>query len=535
MNLRFFCRKENNGVKKALYLSLVLVLVLGLAATARTTTTSAQGDRVVTMGSAVDVYAIDPAVGFDQAIGSSLKQLYDAPFRYVGSPPEVVPWLAESYDVSDDGTVYTIKLRQDATFHDGTPLTAKDVVYSAERLLRIGQGAAGLFGGVLSAGNTVALDDYTVQFTLDQPYGPFPAVLTWLFVVNSAVVEANKGDDDGQTYLAANEAGSGPFTMGRWQPGELYEFNAVDDYWRGWPNDNHPTSVIRQVMVEASTRRLSIESGEVDFVDWMSADDIAALAGTNGIIAAPGPTMMVYDVKMNTVDGPTADVNVRRAISYAVDYDALAAIWNGQAPQLYGPLPPSLTTRSAPMYTHDLDKAKAALAASAYPNGADLEFVYVQGLEDERRTGLVLQDSLADIGINVTLNPVLWADAVATFADPTTSPDMFPLYSSTAFADPDNYLWVSFHSSQAGQWTNPGHYANPDVDKLLAEARASTDAAERTQLYGQIEETILNDAPNLFLVVAPEDHIAGPRILNYADYYCPVMGSMEDFYFFQVG
>ena len=521
-------------MKRILYLSLVIVLVAGLAATARSTT-SAQGDRVVTMGSAVDVFAIDPALTLDQAIGSSLKQFYDAPFRYVGSPPEVVPWLAESYDVSDDGTVYTIKLRQDAKFHDGTPVTAKDVVYSAERLLRLGQGPAGLFVGVLSPGDTVALDDYTVQFTLDQPYGPFTSILTWLFVVNSSLVEANKGDDDGQTFLAANEAGSGPFTMGRWQPGELYEFNAVDDYWRGWPNDNHPTSVIRQVIVEASPRRLAIESGEVDFVDWMTTDDIAALSGTNGIIAAPGPTLEIYDVKMNTVDGPTADVNLRRAISYAVDYDAMAAIWSGQAPLLNGPLPPSLSTRTAPMYTHDLDKAKEALAASAYPDGADLEFVYVVGLEDERRTGLVLQDSLADIGINVTLNAIPWSDAVATFADPTTSPDMFPLYSSTAFADPDNYLWAAFESSQAGQWTNPGYYSNPEVDQLLSQARASTDAAERTQLYAQVEEIILTDAPNLFLVATPEDHLVGPRILNYADYYCPVMGSMEDFYFFQVG
>lgn len=520
-------------MKRLLYLGLVIVLVTGLAAVGRST--RAQGDRVVTMGSLVDVYAIDPAVGFDQAIGSSLKQLYDAPFRYVGNPPEVVPWLAETYEVSDDGTVYTVMLRQDARFHDGTPLTANDVVYSAERLLRVGQGPAGLFVGILSPGNTLALDDYTVQFTLDQPYGPFPAILTWLFVVNSALVEANKGDDDGQTFLAANDAGSGPFSMGRWQPGELYEFIAVDDYWRGWPNENHPTAVIRQVMVEASTRRLAIESGEVDLVDWMSVDDVLALAGTGGIIAAPGPTLTVYDVKMNTVDGPLADPNLRRAISYAVDYDAMAAIWSGQATLLNGPLPPSLSTRADPMYRRDLDKASEALAATTIPAGLELEYVYVVGLEDERRTGLVLQDSLADIGINVTITAIPWADAVATFADPTTAPDMFPLYSSTAFADPDNYLWVAFHSSQAGQWTNPGHYANPEVDQLLAQARASTDAAERTQLYAQLEEILLNDAPNLFLVASPEDHIVGPRILNYADYYCSVMGSMEDFYFFQVG
>lgn len=494
----------------------------------------AQADRTIVMASLVELYTIDPAAGFDQAIGSSLKQFYDALFRYVGNPPTVEPWLAESYEVSDDGLTYTVKLHENAVFHDGSPVNAEAVVYSAERLLRVGQGAAGLFTGVLSPGSTTAVDEYTVQFTLDQPYGPFLDILTWLFIVNPAVVEANKGEDDGVTYLTDHEAGSGPYTMGRWQAGELYEFVAVPDYWKGWPNENYPTTVIRLVTREASTRRLSLESGEADLIDWMSVDDIVALDGVNGMRPAPGPTISVYDVKMNTVDGPTADVNLRRAISYAVDYEALYAIWGGRATPLTGPLPPSIAGDAAPVYTTDLDKAAEALAASTFPEGLTLEYVYVTGLEDERRTGLVLQDSLADIGITVNITAVTWADAVATFADPTTSPDLFPLYSSTAFADPDNYLWAAFHSSLAGNWTNPGHYSNPEVDALLEQARASVDPAQRTDLYSQARELILADAPNLFVAATPEDHIVGPRIVNYEAVYSPVMGSMEDFYFFEV-
>ncbi len=519
-----------NRFSRILFALIVVVALLGTLSMA-----AAQEERVVTMGSLVDVYTIDPAVGFDQAIGSSLKQVYDALYRYVGNPPQVINWLAESETISEDGKTWTVSLRQDAVFHDGSPVTAEAVVYSAERLLRVGQGPAGLFTGVLSPGGTTVVDDFTVQFTLDQAYGPFKDILSWLFIVNPAVVEANLGEDDGVTYLTDHEAGSGPFTIGRWQPGELYEFLAVPDYWMGWPNENHPTSVIRLVQVEASTRRLSIESGEVDLVDWMSIDDINALSGVNGIAAAPGPTLTVYDVKMNTVDGPTSDANLRRAIAYAVDYDAMAQIWGGNATLLTGPLPPSLAMSSAAMYSQNLDAAQEALAASAYPDGVDLEYVYVTGLEDERRTGLVLQDSLSALGINVTITGVQWADAVASFADPATSPDLFPLYSGTAFADPDNYLWAAFHSSMAGNWTNPGHYTNPAVDALLEQARAATDPAQRADLYTQAEALILADSPNLFLVATPEDHIVGPRLTNYAQVYSPVMGSMEDFYFMAVG
>ncbi|MFN8374686.1 MAG: ABC transporter substrate-binding protein, partial [Anaerolineae bacterium] len=511
----------------------LLVLLVGLL-TSSVLSVQAQAERVVTMGSLVELYTIDPAVGFDQAIGSSLKQLYDSLYRYVGNPPQVVPWLAESQEISDDGTVYTIHLRQDARFHDGSPLNAAAVVYSAERLLAVNQGAAGLFLGVLSPGNTVAVDDFTVQFTLDQPYGPFLDILTWLFIVNPAVVEANKGEDNAVTYLTDHEAGSGPYTQGRWQAGELYEFIAVPDYWRGWANDSYPTSVIRLVMREASTRRLAIESGDVDFVDWMSVDDINALAGTNGIIAAPGPTLTVYDVKMNTQHGPTSDPALRRAIAYAVDYDAMAAIWGGNGTLLNGPLPPSLQISDTPTYRRDLERASAELAASTFAAGTTLEYVYVTGLEDERRTGLVLQSSLAEIGLTVNITAIPWADAVASFANPETSPDLFPLYSGTAFADPDNYLWASFNSALAGNWTNPGHYANPAVDALLEQGRATADAAARSAIYAQAEALIIADSPNLFIATTPEDHIVGPRITNYAEVYCPVMGSMEDFYFFAV-
>lgn len=495
---------------------------------------NAQADRTITMGSLVELYTVDPAVGFDQAIGSSLKQFYDALFRYEGNPPKVVPWLADSYDVSKDGLTYTVKLRKEAKFHDGSPVNAAAVVYSAERLLKVNQGAGGLFLGVLSPGKTTAVDDSTVKFTLDQPYGPFLDILTWLFVVNPKIVDANLGKDNGVTYLTDHEAGSGPYTMGRWKSGELYEFLAVKDYWRGWPNPNYPTSVVRQVTREASTRRLAIESGQVDMVDWMGVDDIKALDGKNGIVAAPGPTLTVYDIKMNTKNGPTSDPNLRQAIAYAIDYDALNAIWSGRGTLLNGPLPPALTTQKSATYRMDLDKAKAALAKSQFANGTNLTYVYVTGLEDERRTGLILQDSLSKIGIKVDLSAVPWADAVASFKDPKTSPALFPLYSSTAYSDPDNYMWAAFNSSQAGQWTNPGHYANSKVDDLLKQARASTDEAQRKSLYGQAEGLILADSPNIFVATTPEDHIIGPRIKDYAKVYCPVMGSMEDWVLYSV-
>lgn len=176
----------------------------------------------------------------------------------MGNAPELQPWLAESWEVSADGLVYTVQIHDNAIFHDGTPVTAEAVVYSTERPLWINQGPATLFTGILAPGKTQALNTFTVQFTLEQSYSPFLDLLSWLFIVNPAVVEANLGDDDDKMFLSTNDAGSGPYTVADQNLGVNYEFVAVENYWRGWETDNYPTRIIRRVMPDASQRRLAL-------------------------------------------------------------------------------------------------------------------------------------------------------------------------------------------------------------------------------------------------------------------------------------
>jgi len=493
------------------------------------TPTLTKPQRLV-IGSAVDVYTIDPAVGFDQAIGSSLKGLYDALFRHVGNPPQATPWLAESYEVSEDAKEWTFNLVKNAVFHDGSPVTAAAVKYSAERLLRIGGGPASLFEGIMGQDSVSVLDDYTLEIKLLQPFGPFLDTLPWLFIVNPNVVEANAGNDEGQTWLTDHEAGSGPFTMGEWKPGELYEFKAVTDYWRGWPTESYLEGYARRVIEDAAARMQALEQGEVDIVDWASSEEQRRFKEM-GFLIVEEPSVQTYDIKLNSQEGYTADLHVRKAISYAFDYQALQEIWAGRAVLTEGPLPPSLEWAAIGLevYRLDLEKARAELTQSPWPEGGfDLDYVYVTGLEEERKTGEILRDQLAKLNIKVNIIPMAWADAVITFQNAKTSPPMFPLYSSNALPDPDNYLWSGYHSSQAGAWTNPGHYQNPQMDDLLERARATVDQAERKKLYRQAQQLALDDAVNIFGVSALDFHIYSPYIKGFD--YCPVMGSDEDFY-----
>lgn len=492
--------------------------------------TRADKDTMI-LGSAVNLYTLDPAIGFDQAISCSLKNLYDSLFKHTGNPPRPIPWLVESYQVSPDAREWTFKLVEDAYFHDGTPVTADAVKYSVGRLMHFDQGPAGLFKGIIDNESVTVIDDYNLVITLLKPFGPFLDILPWLFIINPRQLEFNLGDDNGQSWLLDHEAGSGPFSLGEWIPGESYEFIAVDNYWKGWPSDRYIRRYIHKVIKNADERIAALRNGEVDIIDWIAGDKQLELKN-EGFFIEEMPGNEVYEIKFNTQKGYTADVHVRRAISYAFDYKALQDIWAGRAPLAQGPLPTNqlLTEKEYNRYYHNLEKAKKELALSAWPYGGfTLDFVYVTGLEEEQQTGEILKKNLMPLNINVNIIPMTWSDAVASFNNVQTSPSMFPLYSLNAYPDPDNYLFAGYHSSFAGNWTNPGHYKSETMDRLLQQARETLDEQMRRSYYKKAVKLAIDDAVNIFGVTVPSAFVYSPAIAGHT--HCPVAGSEVDFYY----
>ena len=227
-----------------------------------------------------DIDNIDPATGENYSINAALRSMYDALFIYRGE--DIEPLLVESWTASDDAKVWTFKLREKAVFHDGSPITAESVVYSFNRILEISGPPSWRWAGIADENTAQAVDTHTVRFTLTKPFAPFVGTLTQLFVVNPAIVEANRGDDFGQSYLKLHEAGSGPFTQGRWEIGNIYEFVAVDNYWAGWKNSKHVDGVLWIIQRDAATQKNSLLAGETHIADSPAGsdkDDIANAAG----------------------------------------------------------------------------------------------------------------------------------------------------------------------------------------------------------------------------------------------------------------
>jgi peptide/nickel transport system substrate-binding protein len=497
--------------------------------------TSAQEGSVAIFASTVDIPNIDPAIGHDGAISVSQKHLYDTLYRHHGNPPELVPWLATDHTVSEDAKVWSFTLDDRATFKDGSPVTADAVVFSTQRIIDLNQGIAWMFDGILDKEGVVAVDPQTVQFTLQTPFAPFLHATAWIFVLNPADVQANEADgDQGQAWLVDNAAGSGPFTIARWEPGNLYEFTADPDYWKGWDTP-HVDGYIHQVSTESSTKRIALQSGDIQFADWLSPQDKMVLSKQAGVVVPQEPSISTYTIKMNNQVGPTSDVNVRRAISYAFDYDAMIEVMSGFATRIAGPLSPSLASAlQEPVYQTDIEKAKAELAKSAeYADGFDIQFVYVTGLEEERQTGQIMLDQLSKLNINVEVVGMEWANAVALFADVQESPAMFPIYSGSDYPDPDNYLWQSFHSSSAGTWTGASHYNNPEVDELLVQGRTTTDEAARADIYTQVQDIVVDEAVEVYLFSPLEGIPHREEVVGYT--YTPVMGSSPWWYEISLG
>lgn len=535
--------KHSRRLRQSVFGMMVFIVLAGCgtAATPSTTTAPSQPQattapqtsgtpKVLVVGSGQDVENLDPHTGNTYSIRAIQRNVYDALLRYEGNPAKIVPHLAESWDVSANGLEYTFKLVKTAKFHDGTPVTADAVQFSFNRLLKLKKGVSFMFSDVMDMNSVQALDPYTVKIKLTKPFAPFLSVVPWLWVANPKVVQANVGSDDGQMWLKDHEAGSGPFVIKRWEIGNLYELERTKDYWKTAGAGNL-TGAIWKVIREASSARLALQKGDIHIATDFSGDDMDALKGQPGIVLVEQPEFRTFSIKMNMLSGPLADINMRYAASYAFDYQAmLDAEGAGHAELMIGPLPNGILGADPKLAVprQDLNKAKEFLAKSKNPNGGvKLTYVYVTGLEIERKFGLILLDSLKKLNIDLEIKQMVFPDMVALSKKPETTPDLFPVYQTANYADPDNVAFAAYHGSQNGNWTNPT-YNSPEANALIDKARTTLGDEARAKLYADFQKQVVNDAPDIFGVLEKRKLAFRDSVQNWQ--FVPIASNAIEFY-----
>lgn len=482
----------------------------GIAVTLPAVATNAAAqveDNVFIFGSGQDMASLDPHTGYDASISWGLSATYDSLLRFEGDPLEVKPLVATEVTGSDDAGVWTIKLDPAATFQDGSSVTAETVKWNFERLLTLNLGSAWMFTPIMTADSIAIVNDHTLEITLTAPFGPFDLILPYVYIGNPAIINEHDVDGDlGAEWLISNTAGGGPYTLSRYEPGSVYQFDRNPDYWFEVPSNPNPVNTfVWRIIRESSTKRLAIEAGEVQYGDNFTVEDIAALREDDRFNVNDAGGLLTFSIKLNNQVGPTADLNVRKALTALFDTSAALAAVDNRGELLVGPIASAIgadwVNPDLQAIPFDMDLARQYLSESAYPDGFDLEYVYVTGLAMEEAFGLILLEKAAELGINVTITPLVWPDMVARAASAETMPGAMAIYVSATYLDPDAYLWPQFHSSQAGSWAASSWYQNEEVDAKLLEARSLVDTEVRRTIYNEVQQTLVDDAVEIWVYV----------------------------------
>ena len=480
------------------------------------------GDRrMLVFSGGQPVPVLDPHVRYDWSTRMMQQAVYDALAKYEGNPARIVPWLAERWETSPDGRVWTFHLVGNAKFHNGDPVDAEAVRFSFERALKLNKGVAWMLKAQLDPAAIEAVDPRTVRITLNQPYGAFLSFIPLWFIVNPKQVS---GDDYGQKFLTDGDAGSGPYRIKRWDGQAVMALDAVPDYWKGWPmpEADRPAGVIFRVIREPAPRKAALQRGEVDMVTEMTPDDYDQLAKAPGVVVTDDEGMTPFTIQMNTQKGPTADLNFRKALAYAFDYDALLQIENGAAKLLDSPFPNAMTGHVAvkDIPRRNLDRAREYLGKTQWANGeVTLDYTYVAGLEVERRIGLALLESVQPLGIKINVTAQPWPTIVGRGAKPETASDLVAVYVTPVSPDPD-VLAAQYSSSAHGQFWGMHQLNDAQLDDMIAKARSENDQARRMQMYADIQQRIVDLQPAIFGMM--EDRKWAMRSYVKGFQYCPV-------------
>jgi peptide/nickel transport system substrate-binding protein len=451
---------------------------------------------------------LDPHAIYDRPMQFILLNVYDGLYRYVGN--EVRPWLAESHTVGPDGLTWTFKLRRGVKFHDGSDVTADDVVYSFKRLLAMGKGPAGAFRPVLRDQNISAVDHVTVRFVLDKPYAPFLAAVPLVAIVNSRLLKANEvAGDWGAKWLASNEAGSGayrfdPATYRSQEVADLYRFA---QHFMGWSDNPKPIERVHITSFrETSSRVLALIKGDVDTTDaYLPVDQVERVEDTPGLRVMRDESLRVMVIRMNNSRPPFNNLNFRKCLSHAFNYDGfIVGMLNKFAVRNAGPIPKNLWGAPADLagYGYDLDKAREycnKAKAEGAPVNRKITFKTLAGFDQTAQAAQLLQADLRKLGIEMQIQADTWPNVSTSATKLDTSPDLFAHWISAYFIDPENWIGEMYDSERHGTWKAGSWYKNPKVDELLRAARAETQQAKRKSLYEEASRLVVADAADIWI------------------------------------
>ncbi|KZM50519.1 ABC transporter substrate-binding protein [Labrenzia sp. OB1] len=402
---------------------------------------------------------------------------------------EIVPQIATGWS-QDSDTEITFDLREDIVFHDGEKLTAEDVVYSIERITDpdFASPQLGQFNKIIKA---EALGDFKVKLTTD---GPYPALLAQL--IKLSIVPEHVASSVTSEEFNAAPVGSGPYKFVKWDRGVEVTVEKNDGYW----GDKGPFETVSfKGVPDASTRMANLQAGTADLVVTLNADLAQQLESSGRGVVKNVNTERVAYFAMNSTKAPLDDMELRKAIGYAIDREGIVEGLLGGYPKVVDQMlsPAHFGWKDGMTgFTYDPEKAKEIIAGLG--DDAKVEMALATSPVFDQRVVQAIQQMLTEVGLNASIEIV---DMATWLKDQQTSNDQAPLLTfsrwSCACQDPDGIMYPLLHSSSA--WSR---FSDPKIDALLDAARGELDLEKRAALYAEINGLAVEKAAILPLYQA---------------------------------
>lgn len=464
---------------------------------------AAPDNNTLTYVMSTEPISLDPAVGTDSQSMMIMRNVYDRLVEVSPTGQTVTPGLARSWKVSAGGRTYTFQLRSGARFQDGTSLTAEAVVYSLRRVLAVGKGDAPLLAAHVAPTSITAPSPQTVMIKLKAPYSQILKIIGMSSIgsiLNPAFVKghATKQDPWAQKYVNDHTDGTGPFSLVAWTHNQKIELTRNDGYWRGRAKLSR---LVFESRGNPTSKLLALKRGDVDIIDAnvLGGDQLKSLSGDPNVKIERRAVLDTLFWIINTKIKPFDDVRVRRAISYAIDYEGiLSSIVGDGGTRLKGPIPAGLLPgrNQTTGYTHNPAKAKQLLA-DAGATGLKLTNYYVD-FGPLKPIAQVIQANLTAVGLNVELREM----PLSTLVSQVTAGKLafFSWASNPSFASPDAVIANHFQcNASTGVEGNLARYCNPKVDVRLKNALRATTPTVANSNYRAAGAMITADAPWVFI------------------------------------
>jgi peptide/nickel transport system substrate-binding protein len=417
---------------------------------------------------------------------------------------ELEPYLAEDYQVSEDGKTITFKIRQGVSFSDGTPLTAQVFKETFERILNPDTGAtvaASLIGGIQSISTP---DEHTLIIELAAPSAPFLRNLAsegYMQPLSMAAIEKS-GDDYGR-----NPVGVGPYKFKEWVTGQSITLEINEEF--NWPQSYfenkgkaYPENIVYKFIPDMQTMLAALDSGSIDIAMGITPKDVQRYRSNDQfyVLEVDRQGLGLF-LEMNTENDILKDVNVRKAVNMAINKDAIIkAVLNGEGVAAYGPIPSTIFgyDPNVENYGHKFnqDEATKLLESSGWQknskgifekNGKEMKFDLTI-MANHNQSAQMVQAMLKDVGIELNIQSM----ESGTLIEKVSQGDYDMSFLGYSYGDPD-ILTLLFHSSQVGG-LNHVRAKNPELDALLDKGRTTIDPEERKQVYAEVQKIVVDEA-----------------------------------------